>query len=458
MTHCSQSQMKMSRIMRMKGKNNERNLTEGIIWKQLLLFALPLLGSSFIQQLYNTVDLLFVGNLLEKEATAAVGASSLVITCIVGFFTGLSVGTGVIVSLALGAGEKKKIEDTIHTAMGLSLAGGAVLSVIGIALAEQFLRWMNTPEEILPAAVSYARIYFLSMIPIVTYNMNSGILRALGNSKMPMLIQFAGGIVNIIMDYVSIRYWHMGVDGVAWATMGSQGAAAFLSVLSLMKGEKGYRLRWKKLRIRGSIFREILKLGVPAGLQSMVITLSNVFIQYAINGFGVDEIAAFAAYFKVELLIYLPIVAFGQAMMTFSGQNAGAGKPERIKKGVRVCIAMGILYAATSAALLLIFGRPVFGLFQKDPDVIACGLRIIRITFPFYWLYVILEVLADAIRGMGRSVVPMILILANICVLRTALLILFTRIFGTLESVAAVYPCAWLAAALSLIIYWKKNM
>lgn len=315
----------------MKGKNNERNLTEGIIWKQLLLFALPLLGSSFIQQLYNTVDLLFVGNLLEKEATAAVGASSLVITCIVGFFTGLSVGTGVIVSLALGAGEKKKIEDTIHTAMGLSLAGGAVLSVIGIALAEPFLRWMNTPEEILPAAVSYARIYFLSMIPIVTYNMNSGILRALGNSKMPMLIQFAGGIVNIIMDYVSIRYWHMGVDGVAWATMGSQGAAALLSVLSLMRGERGYRLRWKKLRIQGSIFQEILKLGVPAGLQSMVITLSNVFIQYAINGFGVDEIAAFAAYFKVELLIYLPIVAFGQAMMTFSGQNAGAGKPERVK-------------------------------------------------------------------------------------------------------------------------------
>ncbi len=441
----------------MEKEYKKRDLTEGVIWKQLLLFALPLLGSSFIQQLYNTVDLLFVGNLLEKEAAAAVGASSLMITCIVVFFTGISVGVGVVVSLALGGGEEKKIEDTIHTAVGLSLSAGVLLSAAGISLAEQLLRWMNTPAEILPAAVSYARIYFLSMVPIVTYNMNAGILRALGNSRTPMTIQLIGGIVNVAMDYVSICCFHMGVDGVAWATMGSQGAAALLSVFCLMRGESGYRLEWKKLRIQSTILWEVLKLGVPAGLQSMVITLSNVFIQYVINGFGVNEIAAFAAYFKVELLIYLPIVAFGQAMMTFAGQNAGAGKPDRIKKGIKVCIAMGGAYAVLSAVLLLRFGSGVFGLFQKDPGVIACGLRIIRVTFPFYWLYTILEVLADSIRGMGRSVAPMVLILANICALRTLLLVLFTLTFGTLESVAAVYPCAWLAAALSLAVYWKKG-
>ena len=230
-----------------------------------------------------------------------------------------------------------------------------------------------------------------------------------------------------------------------------------MSVLYLMRKDNPYRLEWKRVRISGDVFKEVLLIGIPAGLQNLVITLSNVFVQHAINGFGVNAIAAFASYFKVELLNYLPIVAFGQAMMTFSGQNTGAGKIERVKKGARVCIAMGLGYVICSAGLLLLFGETAFGWFNKDIGVIACGMRIIRVTFPFYWLYVILEVLADAIRGAGQSVQPMVIILMNICVLRTIFLIIFTQNWNTIEAVAATYPSAWAAATVCFIIYWKSG-
>ncbi len=437
--------------------DRQGDLTEGAVWKKILLFALPLLGSSFIQQLYNTMDILFAGNLLGKQATAAIGASSLLITCLVGFFTGLSVGTSVIVSMAVGAGKTEKAQQAIHTAMGLSLAGGAVLSVAGILLAKTVLGWMDTPEEILDAALSYMRIYLLSMIPLVTYNMNAGILRALGNSRIPMLIQLAGGLINIVMDYVSIRFWLMGVEGVAWASMFSQSTAAILSIFYLRRGAGAYRLVWKEVRIAGNILKEIIRIGVPAGLQSLVITLSNIFIQYAINGFGVDAVAAFAAYFKVELLLYLPIVAFGQTMMTFAGQNTGAGNTGRVKKGIKACILMGAGYAVGAAFLLLLFDREIFGIFQRDADVITCGIRIMRVTFPFYWLYVILEVLADTLRGTGKSLQPMMIILGNICVFRTLLLAVFVNIWGSIEAVAAVYPAAWLSAAICFVGYCREK-
>ncbi|MCC8140148.1 MAG: MATE family efflux transporter [Lachnospiraceae bacterium] len=442
----------------MKIATQDKKLTEGPIWKQLLLFALPLLGSSFIQQLYNTVDLLFAGNLIGTDATAAVGASSLVITCLVGFFTGLSVGTGVIIANRAGSGEWEDVNRTIHTAMGLSLLGGALLTVLGIALSRPVLMLMGTPTEIFDSAVSYVRVYFLSMIPLAIYNMNAGIIRSVGNSRIPLLIQSVGGVTNVLADFVSIYFLHMGVEGVAWATMLSQGIAAVLSVLFLMKKGEHYRLEWRKIRIEGNILNRILRMGVPAGLQSMVITLSNVFIQYKINAFGVDAIAAFSVYFKVELLIYLPIVAFGQAMTTFAGQNMGAGKISRIRKGVKVCIGMGITYAVVAAMLLLYLGEGIFALFDRDAAVIACGLRIIRITFPLYWVYVILEVLADAIRGTGRSLPPMGIILSTICGFRTVLLIIFTSLWDSIEAVAAVYPAAWLAASLCLAVYWKRSV
>ena len=337
---------------------------------------------------------------------------SLLTSCIVGFFTGLSVGTGVLVSLAEGEKNGEKIRKIIHTAAGISLLGGVLLTVLGLLLSRQLLVWMNTPAEILEQGLLYIRIYLLSMLPLFVYNMNAGIIRAGGDARTPMLFQLLGAAVNILLDWLSMAHWGMGVDGAAWATAFSQMVAALGSVIYL--------------------------------------------VQTAVNGLGVTAIAAFTAYFKVELILYLPIMAFGQAATTFAGQNLGAGKPERLRRGIRTCLLLGSVYAAGMAALMLLLGRPAFGLFTRETAVIEAGLRIIRVTFPCYWLYVFLEVHADALRGCGRSVLPMAVIMTCLCALRTGLLAVFTNVWGTLEAVAAVYPCAWLAAAVCLTVCWRR--
>ncbi|AKA67644.1 MATE family efflux transporter [Clostridium scatologenes] len=441
----------------MSNLKKNANLTEGIIWKQVLFFALPLIAASIIQQLYNTVDLIFVGNYLGKEAAAAVGASSLIVTCLVGFFTGMSVGSSVIIANIFGSGKKGKVKDAIHTAIGLSFLGGIVLFIIGYIGAPYFLKWMNVPQEILKPAVSYIRIYFLSLISLITYNMGSGIIRAMGNSKTPMYIQLVGGIVHVLMDAVFIVIFENGVNGVAWATFLSQAINAVLILYYLKHTDSEYRLQFKKIRIHKEVLLPILKIGIPSGLQSIVITLSNVFAQYHINSLGVEAIVAFTAYFKVELPIYLPIVALGQAITTFSGQNMGAGNIERVKKGAKVCILMGIGITIVSSTLLLIFGRQAFGIFNHDRVVIDYGIRIIRTSFPFYWIYVILEVLGDTIRGAGKATPPMVIILSNICVLRIVLLFVIMDFYHDVRGVAITYPITWAIAALCMLVYYLKG-
>lgn len=440
---------------RLKSKNSY-DLTEGAIWKQLVLFALPLLGSSLIQQLYNTVDLLFVGNCLSKNSYAAVGASSLIINCMVGFFTGMSVGSGVVISQAIGCRDKKATRDSVHTAVGLSLTGGVVLMLAGCIGAPYFLRWMGVEIAIMAEAVSYLRIYFLSLTSVITYNMASGIIRATGNSSVPMLTQLAGGIANVIADAVLIRNFPC-VESAAWASMISQTLAAGMCLVYLMKQDGDCRLIWREVQIQKEILLRIIKIGVPAGFQNLVITLSNIFAQYHINSLGVDAISAYTTYFRVELLLYHPIIALGQAMTTFTGQNIGAGKPDRVKKGVKICICMGVFLNVATAIFLLLFGPQAFGLFTKDADVIECGMKIIRITFPFYWFYVILEVLADTIRGAGKALPPMVIILSSMCVLRTVLLFFIMGKWHEIQGIAVTYPISWSAAALCMLIYYLRK-
>ncbi|MBO4359647.1 MAG: MATE family efflux transporter [Eubacteriaceae bacterium] len=431
----------------------KQDLTQGPIGKQILVFALPLMASSFIQQLYNTVDLIYAGR-LGTGATAAVGASSLVIACIINFFTGLSVGMSVIASQAVGAKDPDKVRRAIGTGMAISLIGGGALTAVGILITPAMLGWINTPAEVMAGGISYARCYLLSMIPIVTYNMNSGIMRAAGDSRTPMLYQLAGGLSNVVLNWVMVNVFDTGVGGIAIASVIAQGIAALLTVRFLARSEGEFRLEARGIRADGETMRDVLRIGAPAGLQAMVITLSNVFVQSRINGYGVDTIAAFAAYYKIELIIYTPIVAFGQAMMTFTGQNYGAGKMKRISDGVRTTIIMGAAYAAVSAGTLLLLGKNVFSVFNSDPNVIALGLRIIRVTFPFYWIYIILETFADTLRGTGRSIPPMIIILVNICIVRTVLLYTLTSRWHEIEAVAVTYPVTWALTALFLTIYW----
>ena len=434
-------------------KNSVNDLTKGPVARQILLFALPFLGSSLIQQLYNTVDLIFVGNVLGTEASAAVGAGSLLITCLLGFFTGISVGVGVVAAKAFGGGDRRALRDIVHTAAGISVLGSLLLIAVGVAFAPAFLRWLNTPEDILPLAVVYMRIYFAGLFSIVTYNVSSGILRALGNSRDPMRYQLIGGITNVVCDALFLIALKQGVAGAAMATFFSQGVSALLTARKLCRLDDGYRLRLRQIRIDRKWCARILAVGIPSAVQAMVITLSNLIVQSRINSLGITSIAAFTAYYKVENFIYLPIMAIGQANAAFAGQNYGAGREDRVRGGVKTSLLVGIPAALAISALLIGGSNVFFGFFSKDPDVIRLGGKLAATAFPLYFLYVIMEVLSGTIRGSGRALPPMVITLANMCGVRLIALGLLMRRYGSAEGVARVYPITWITSVVCLLGY-----
>ncbi len=430
------------------------DLTKGTIWKKLIIFAIPLLLSSLVQQLYNTVDLIYVGNLLGKNQSSAVGTSSLLITCLVGFFGGMSVGSGVVVSQAFGSKDRAKLRRAVHNTLALSIWGGLLLTVIGWFVAPLYLTLVRTPDEIAPEALTYLRIYFLSFVSIMSYNICSGALRALGDSKNPLIAQAIGGVVNVGMDALFLAVFEDGVAGVAWATLISQTVAAGYVVWRLTKLEGDIALKLKDVRIDKPILKEVLAMGVPAGAQSLLITLSNVMAQYQINGLDVDAIAAFTAYFKVELILYLPIVAFGQATMTFVGQNMGAGNLRRVRIGTRTCLIIAACVTAICSMPALAFGAQLFRIFNKEPEVIALGVQIIGVTFPFYFIYNVLQILGDSIRGTGKTQPPMLIVMINLCIIRTILLFILVPRYPDVRTVALTYPITWATTGASMAVYY----
>ena len=430
------------------------DLTVGPIGKKLLIFAVPLLLGSLVQQLYNTVDLIFVGNFIGKSASAAIGASTLLITCLVGFFGGMSVGSGVVIAQLYGARDYRGLNRAVHNTAALCLAGGLLMMALGYVLAPGYLRLIRTPEAIRPSAVRYLRIYFFSFLSIITYNLGSGIIRALGDSKTPLYAQLAGGLINVAMDYLFVRVFENGVTGVAWASLISQSVAAMIVLRKLTKLDEAYALHLRRTAFDGPILKEVLRIGIPAGAQALVITLSNVMAQYHINSLGEDAIAAFTAYFKVELIIYLPIVALGQAMMTFSGQNLGAGHLDRVRRGTWECTLMSMFLAAVTSVIALHFGSALFRIFNQEASVIELGQQIIGVTFPFYFLYSVLQISGDSLRGIGKARGPMLIILINICVVRTVLLFLIVPRVNDIRGVAVTYPITWALTAACMLIYY----
>ena len=437
-------------------KAQRRDLTHGPINKKLILFALPLLLGSLVQQLYNTVDLIFVGNYIGKSASAAIGASSLMVTCLVGFFGGMSVGSGVVISHIFGAKDYKKLSRAIHNSAALMLTGGLLLMVLGYFLSPVFLRLINTPETIRPAAVRYLRIYFLSLLSVISYNLGSGVIRALGDSKTPLYAQLIGGLTNVAMDYVFVRVFENGINGVAWATLISQSVAAAFILWRMARLDEQYALRFRKIAFDAPILKEVLRIGIPAGAQSLVITLSNVIAQYHINSLGEDAIAAFTAYFKVELIIYLTIVAMGQATMTFVGQNKGAGQMDRVRKGTLRAMLMSMALAAATAAIALPCGGILFRAFNKEASVIALGRQVIGVTFPFYFIYSILQIVGDSMRGVGKAKGPMLIVMTNICIIRTILLFAIVPRVMDIRGVAVTYPITWSLTAICMSIYYLR--
>lgn len=442
---------------KLKTKSNI-DFTQGNIWRQLILFSLPLLGGSLIQQMYNTVDLMFVGNILGKEASAAVGAGSLFLTCILGFFNGIGVGVGILAAKFYGAKNKVKLEETIQTAAGISIVCGIALIILCILVTPQILTLFKTPDDIMGLAITYLRVYFLSLLSIVSYNMSAGILRALGDSKTPVIYQLVGGFANIIGNILFIVVLKLGVAGAAMTTIFSQSMAAFLTVRRLCNLDSEYRLNLRKIRIVFDVLPEILKVGIPSAVQSMIITFSNIIVQSNINSLGVDSIAAYTAYFKVENFIYLPIMAIGQAATTFTGQNTGAGKANRVKKGMTAAMCIGVAVTVSMTVIMLIFLKPAFRLFTNDNDVINLGCQIARITFPFYFIYVFHEIMSGVMRGKGRTFVPMVIIVINMCLVRVMVINIAMMINPTAQGVAVIYPVTWITTTLSFAaVYYLKR-
>ena len=435
----------------------QNDLTKGPIGKGILVFLLPLLASTLIQQLYNTVDLIFVGKFCGTKATAAIGASSLIITCLIGFFNGMAVGTNVVTAHIYGKQDEKGLKNIIQTVFMVGLFGGLILTIIGIYFAPIFLRYMNTPDSILDIAIKYLRIYTLSMISVVIYNLLCGILRAIGDSKSPMKFQIFGGLVNVGADFIFIVILKMGVEGAAVATFLSQALTAILTIVYFYRRIEEPKLQFTLSIFNKEIFRRILMIGIPAGVQSIVITLSNIIIQSQINSFGVDAIAAFTAYFKIELILYLPIITLGQGLVSFVGQNYGAGQYDRINRGIKSAMIVSVIITIGVGTLMIINSKYIFGIFTSNSEVIRYGGNIVSITFPFYFLYAILECLSSQIRGRGISIPPMVITLLSFCGIRIMFLIVLLRKYNSISSIALTYPISWLSAVILTSVYVYYN-
>ncbi len=430
------------------------DMTKGPIFGPLVRFILPLIGGSIFQQLYNTVDFIFVGNCLDQTAAAAVGASATLITCTIGLFSGISVGTSVVASQAIGAGDRDRAEKALHSSVTFGLLGGLLLMTLGILFAPALLRLLRTPETVIPQAVTYIRIYLISVPMLIFYNMVSGGMRAYGDSRSPFLVMVACGLLNVLLDALFIVWIPLGVAGVAIATAITQTLSALLVACLASRKGNVLRLSARKLGIDFPVLGKVLRIGLPTGIQTVIITFSNVMVQYYINDFGETAVAAFATYYKVENFIYLPIMAFGQASTTFAGQNTGAGQYRRILRGTVITALIGAAVVGCLVIVFVSFPRTIVGWFMKDGDVVENALKIALVSFPFYSIYPILEVTGGALRGMGKAIGSMIVIILNLCVLRITLLAIFSATIHTIQSLAAVYPITWAGAALSFVVFF----
>lgn len=434
-----------------------QQITEGVIWKQLLIFFFPILMGTFFQQMYNTVDTIIVGRLVGTEALAAVGATGPLVSMVNGFFIGVSSGATVVLSQAYGAGDREGVSDSIHTGVALSLLLGVMLTAIGICLGGRVMGWMGTPENCMADATTYLRIYFAGSIGTVVYNMGAGILRAMGDSKRPMLFLMVTCILNVVLDLLFVAVLHMGVAGAALATVLSQMISAVLPIVVLLR-QKEDRLELRKLRIERSLLGRILRIGIPAGLQFVTFDFSNILIQSGINSFGDITMAAWTAHGKTDALTWMVTGAFGVSITTFVGQNFGAQKYSRIRKGTWTCLAMGVVMVAALDALLLAFRTPILGIYTDNPEVIAVGGMVMLSIMPYEFLFMPIEVFAGTMRGVGNSLMPTLITGSCVCLFRVVWLMTAVRHWHSLKTLTLSYPLSWaLAAAVFLAVYFKGN-
>ena len=433
------------------------DMTSGSIWKCMVSFAIPVFIGHLFQQLYNTADSIIVGNFVGKEALAAVSSSGNLIFMMTGFFMGLCMGAGVIISRYLGARDFEKMQKTIHTAVAFALCCGATLSVLGLWLAPKLLVLMKTPENVLPLSITYFRIFFFGSFFSLTYNVCAGILQAVGDSKSPLKFLIIASITNIILDLVFVGVFHWGVAGAAAATVISQMLSAVMGFRKLVKSEGYYKLHLNKIRFDLSRLKEILHQGIPSGINNSIISIANVVVQSNINAFGDTAMAGCGSYSKIEGFIFIPIMSFAMAITTFIGQNLGAGNHERALKGSRFGILAAVVSAEILGVILWLTCPWVIPLFNDDPAVVAIGVNQMRTESLFFFTLAFAHAVSAVMRGAGRAKMPMYTMLLCWCIIRVTYITVAVKFFPVIATVYWAYPLTWFLSCIIFAFYYFKG-
>ena len=437
--------------MAMQGK---RDMTQGVIWKELLLFFFPLMAGTLFQMLYNVADTLIVGRYVGTSALSAVGgAAAALINIFIGLFVGISSGSSVVAAQAFGAGKKEEVNRTVHTSVVIAVVFGIVLTALCVFCARPLLVLMRTPSDSLADSIVYLRTYGLGMIANMIYNMGAGVFRALGDSRRPFLYLVAGTITNVALDILFIRFFGMGVFGAAFATILSQILSAVLVVIAFARGEEMYRLHLRKLRVDGAILKRIIRIGVPSAVQSMMYSVSNALIQTFVNDFGTVTVAAWAVTGKIDSLFWMITNSLGISTTTFTGQNYGAGNMTRVRKGIRDALILMTVFAAAFGVALYFLSPTLVSFFTEDMAVLAVGIRLERFFARAYLTYVCIEILSGALRGMGDAVVPTVIIIIGVCALRILWLFIVVPFSPNVITVSWSYPVTWIVTSAAFVIY-----
>lgn len=444
------------------------DMTQGNIIKHYLSFAAPLAVGLLFQQLYNTVDAAIIGNFGPENSLGAVTSTGSIVNMLIGIFNGLSLGAGVVLSQAYGAHDEGRIHKVVHTTILATLSMCVIATIIGLVIARPALVWMNTDPKIMDMSVTYLTTYFAGISGLLIYNMGSAILRAVGDSKRPLYFLIFSAVLNTLLDLVFVVVIEMDdVFGVALATIISQGLSAVLVLCVLAKEQHAYGLRWKELHIDKTEFRSIFNLGLPSSIQQGLTSFSNVFVMSYVNAFGADCTSGWGAYSKLDMFLMVPVMAIAQASTTFVGQNWGARRLERAKKGVRYGVWMSLACLVIMAALMLIFAEPLLHLITRNPNEIAYGIRFIRIITPFYVTICFNQMYAGALRGIGSSRTPMFIFLGSFVAFRQVYLFLVNllvsgRAIGNLSDahfflMSLAFPMGWMLASTLLIIFYHRS-
>ena len=435
-------------------RTKKLDMTKGNITFQLLQFFFPILLGTFFQQLYNTADAVIVGQNVGKIGLAAVGGTtSTLINLFIGIFVGLSSGFSVIISQHYGAKNNKLVSACVHTALSFSLIVGIVVSIFGAIFSKFMLENMNVPKNMMQMALPYLQIYFLGLAPNLIYNMGAGLLRAVGDSKTPLIFLVISCFVNIVLDIVLIQHMDMGVTGAAIATVASQIVSAVLVIIVLCRRDDALKLRLNSLHINFYELKKMVSIGTAAAMQSAMYTIANILIQASINSLGTDTIAAFTAYGKIDTLFFMTIQSLGISVTTFTGQNYGYGNKERVKKGIIYGMILSVIVTGIVMLLLKLFGRSIYTLFTQDENVLNIGTQMLNFMVVAFPAYIIIEIFSGSLRGIGDSWIPMIITASGVCILRILWILTIVPKYPNIFTILWAYPISWVTTSILFLIY-----